>query len=44
MVDEKGFTTVAPKEKKFEAVMFYLNNEDGTVEQKMVNVGTPEWH
>jgi hypothetical protein len=20
--------------------MFYLNNEDGTVEQKMVNVGT----
>jgi hypothetical protein len=40
MVDEKGFTTVAPKEKKFEAVMFYKNNEDGTVEQKMVNVGT----
>jgi hypothetical protein len=42
MVDEKGFTTVAPKEKKFEAVMFYKTNEDGTVEQKMVNVGTPE--
>jgi hypothetical protein len=40
MVDVEGFTTVAPKEKKFEAVMFYLNNEDGTVEQKMVNVGT----
>ena len=40
MVDEKGFTTVAPKEKKFEAVMFYMNNQDGTVEQKMVNVGT----
>jgi hypothetical protein len=41
MVDVEGFTTVAPKEKKFEAVMFYKTNEDGTVEQKMVNVGTP---
>jgi hypothetical protein len=44
MVDEKGFThTLLQKTKKFEAVMFYKTNEDGTVEQKMVNVnGTPE--
>jgi hypothetical protein len=40
MVDVEGFTTVAPKEKKFQSVMFYRTNEDGTVEQKMVNVGT----